>query len=107
MIDEMKRLVADAKAENKAYVEAYSHLIFRLNNIVNPKSDSMIPEMYEETRGVEVTELPALEDSKLIGIGPVMPISAAIGNMRQKFFWKGDDLRMRRSNPGYYPGSEI
>lgn len=107
MIDEMKRLVADAKAENKVYVEAYSHLIFRLNNIVNPQSDPMIPEMYEETRGVEVTELPALEDSKLIGVGPVMPISAAIGNMRQKSFWKGDDLRMRRSDPGYYLGSEI
>lgn len=107
MIDEMKRLVADAKAENKAYVEAYSHLIFRLNNIINPQSDPMIPEMYEETRGVEVTELPALEDSKLIGIGPVMPVSAAIGNMRQESFWKGDDLRMRRSDPGYYLGSEI
>ena len=107
MIDEMKLLVADAKAENKVYVEAYSHLIFRLNNIVNPQSDPMIPEMYEETRGVEVTELPALEDSHLIGIGPVMPISAAIGNMRQKSFWKGDDLRMRRSDPGYYLGSEI
>lgn len=107
MIDEMKRLVADAKAENKAYVEAYSHLIFRLNNIINPQSDPMIPEMYEETRGVEVTELPALEDSKLIGIGPVMPVSAAIGRMRQTAFWKGDELRMRRSDPGYYLGSEI
>ena len=107
MIDEMKRLVADAKAENKAYVEAYSHLIFRLNNIINPQSDPMFPEMYEETRGVEVTELPALEDSKLIGIGPVMPVSAAIGRMRQTAFWKGDELRMRRSDPGYYLGSEI
>ncbi len=107
MIDEMKRLVADAKAENKEYVEAYSHLIFRLNNIINPQSDPMIPEMYEETRGVEVTELPALEDSKLIGIGPVMPVSAAIVKLRQTAFWEGDDLRMRRSDPGYYLGSEI
>ena len=88
-------------------MEAYSHLIFRLNNIINPQSDPMIPEMYEETRGVEVTELPALEDSKLIGIGPVMPVSAAIGRMRQTAFWKGDELRMRRSDPGYYLGSEI
>lgn len=107
MIDEMKRLVADAKAENKEYVEAYSHLIFRLNNIINPQSDPMIPEMYEETRGVEVTELPALEDSKLIGIGPVMPVSAAVVKLRQTAFWEGDDLRMRRSDPGYYLGSEI
>ena len=99
--------MVDVRAENKAYVEAYSQLIFRLNNIVNPQSDPVIPEMYEETRGVEVTELPALEDSKLIGIGLVMPICAAIENLRQTAFWEGDDLRMRRSNPGYYMGSEI
>lgn len=107
MIDEMKQLVASAKAEDKAYVEAYSRLIFRLNNIAHLHTVSIIPERNGRPLGLEVTELPALEDSKMIGVGPVMPIDAAIKKLRQTAFWKGENLRISRSDPGYYFGTEI
>ena len=107
MYDEMKRIVSEAKDDDKDYVNAYADLLFRLAAMTVNKSDSTIDDKYKIPECIQVEQLKALEESKRIGVDPVMPIEAAISQMAETAFWKGENLRMHRDDPGYYFGTEI
>lgn len=107
MYDEMKIIVNTAKDENKAYVEAYQDLIYRLAAIMVNKKDDAIPDKYKEPESIEVDKYPDLAASELLGNGPVMPLADALAQIKETDFWKGKDLRIHREDPGFYFGMEL
>ncbi|MBR6088038.1 MAG: hypothetical protein IKP84_09175 [Prevotella sp.] len=99
---EMKAILTHVKDEDKAYVEAYEHLIDRIAALTINNEDSSIPDKYKKADSIEINQLPALEESKFIGINPAMTIGNAIDQMRKSAFWKGENIRMYRDKTNFY-----
>ena len=99
---EMKAILTHVKDEDKAYVEAYEHLIERIAALTINNEDSSIPDKYKKADSIKIDQLPALEESKFIGINPAMTIGNAINQMRKSAFWKGENIRMYRDKTNFY-----
>lgn len=107
VVHEMKAIKSHIKDEDKEYVGAYEHLINRIAALTINNKDQMIPDKYKKADCVETSEFPALDESRFIGINPVMPIGKAIDQLRKTSFWQGEDIRIFRGDSNFYFYAEI
>ena len=107
MYDEMKEIVNTAMDKNKEYVEAYQKLIYGLAAMTVNKKDSSIDDKYKQPENLEVGLYPQLTEGEFIGDVAAMPVEEAVAQIKETSFWKGDDLRLYRNDPGYYLATEI
>ena len=89
MDNRMNRIVEEAKMENKDYVVAYANLIGRLKGLIVKEEDHRFVDRLGLIEGLEIGQLPALNDSVMMGIGLVMPMGAALKQLKQSVFWQG------------------
>jgi len=102
VVQEMKVIKAHTKDEDKEYVGAYEHLINRIAALTINNKDQMIPDKYKKAACIEISELPALDESRFIGVDPVMSIGKAIDQLRKTSFWRGEDIRIIRGDSNFY-----
>ena len=107
VVQEMKAIKAHVKDEDKEYVGAYEQLINRIAALTINNKDQMIPDKYKKADCVETSEFPALDESRFIGINPVIPIGKAIDQLRNTSFWRGENIRIIRGDSNFYLYAEI
>lgn len=107
MYQEIVALVNAAKPEDIKYVKAYQSLILGIAAMTVNKNDSTIFDKYKEPDSIEVDAYPTISESIFVGTGAVMPLSAALEQIKETPFWKGEKLRIEREEPDYYFSTEI
>lgn len=105
MYQEIEDLVNAAKPEDLGYVNAYKSLILGIAAMTVNKDN--IPKKYKKPRVIEVATNPVISESVFVGTGAVMPFAAALEQIKDTPFWKGENLRIRRDDPDYFFGTEI
>lgn len=107
MYREIEDLVNAAKPEDLEYVKAYQSLILGIAAMIVNNEDPFINNKYKEPDSIKVEAYPAISESVFVGTAAVMPISAALEQIKNTPFWKGENLRIHRDAPDYYFGTEI
>ena len=103
-LDEIEKAV---KKEDFDYVKAYRDMLFGVSSMTVNKDDLSIPELFKQPYCITTDRLSSLGSSVFLGVGPAMPIKAAIRKLKDTPFWRGQDLRIHREEPRYYFGTEI
>lgn len=107
MHQEIVALVNAAKPEDLEYVKAYQSLIRRIAAMTVNTDDPFIINKYREPDIIGVDENPVIGESVFVGTGAVMPFAAALEQIKNSPFWKGENLRVHRDDPDYFFGTEI
>lgn len=108
MNGQLTQIVGVAKDEDKDYVDSYATLVNRLDALLAKEEVHSVADRHELLlEGIETGQLPALADGIMTGMSLLMPIEAALEQLRRTPFWKGDDLRIRRESQQFYFGTEI
>ena len=107
MYQEIDALVNAAKPEDKKYVKAYQSLILGIAALTVNKNDPSILDKYKEPESIAVEAYPTISESVFVGTGAVMPLVAALEQIKDTPFWKGENLRIHRDDPDYFFGTEI
>lgn len=107
MDKEMDEICASAHDADKEYVNEYKKLIHNLEAMSVNRNESSISVIFKDPARLKIDYYPTLKESIIIGKGPVMPVKEALRKIQNKPFWKGEDLRIRRRDPGYYFDTEI
>ena len=104
----LPQIVGGARDEDKDYVVAFANLVYKLDALLAKKETPTVANRRKALmEGLETEQLPALADGIMTGLDLFMPMAAALRQLKDTPFWRGDDLRIRRESPRFYFGTEI